>query len=131
LAISFTGSGHGENEHKIKANHDKEVADFLLNTRKYPDWVVTCSFYIALHCVDAFAHRNGIRTFDPGLDEDITAHRKRELYVRKDLKTYFNIYKKLHDRSNQARYDPKYFQLIPTYLPAQMVKLAEKFLALL
>lgn len=118
---------HGEKEHREKAQHDLKIAEKMLNNNNYPDWVVICSFYSALHYVDAFAHKLGKTSFKPRLGEKITAHRKRELFVRRHMKEFFASYKRLHDRSTQARYDPEYYKLMFPKIPSSAVKSAKRF----
>ena len=123
-----------DTDHKSKAEHDKETAQILLNNGKFPDWVITCSFYFALHCVDAYAHKHGVQDFKPALGERISAHKKRERYVWNALRSYFNSYSRLLDVSTQARYDPQYFTLVSKYapkVPEKLFKEAELFTKLL
>lgn len=119
---------HNGKEHVSKALHDREIAEYLLEKNLFPDWVITCSFYFVLHCVDSYAHKLGIRSFDPAPDENKSAHRKRELFVQKNLKDYFFWYMKLKDRSSQARYDPTYFQLIKPGYPKELFDKTKCFL---
>lgn len=125
---------HCDADHKSKAEHDKETAQTLLSGDKFPDWVITCSFYFALHCVDTYAHRHGVQDFKPRPNEKISPHKKRELYVWNVLRSYFNSYKRLLDVSIQARYDPQYFTLVNKYapkIPKKLFKEAESFMKLL
>jgi hypothetical protein len=123
-------STHGGTDHKAKADHDLKTAELLLAEGNHPDWVVTCSFYTALHCVDAYAHKLGITSFDPKPEEKLTAHSKRERFVKNNMQTYFGYYKWLHDRSTQARYDPQYFKLMFANVPSSAVKDAKIFVGL-
>jgi hypothetical protein len=123
-------SSHSDVDHRSKADHDLKVAEQLLTDGHYPDWVITCSFYTALHCVDAYAHKLGIASFDPKLGEKLSAHSKRERFVKNQLTKYFVSYKRLHDRSSQARYDPQYFKLMYPSIPVAAVKEAKTFFAL-
>lgn len=115
-------------EHKQKANHDKEIAESLQTTNKSPDWVVICSFYSALHSVDACAHKYGVPNFDPAPDEKTTAHQKRLRWVEKNLRDYFGRYNVLLSHSEQCRYDPSYFKKMLPIVPLTMIKLAKQFL---
>ena len=119
---------HGFDEHKQKASHDKEIAEVLQREGAFPDWVVTCSFYSALHSVDAYAHKLGVKTFTPEPDEETNAHQKRVRFVEKNLKGYFGIYNILLSHSEQCRYDPDYFKLMHPNVPETMLKLANQFL---
>jgi hypothetical protein len=128
LATSPLSKKHGFGEHKQKAEHDRDLAERLYQESVFPDWVVTCSFYCALHSVDAYAHKLGIETFEPKPDEKTNAHRKRLRFVQSSLQVYFGRYNILLNRSEQCRYDPDYFRLMPKSLPETMLKLAEQFL---
>lgn len=128
LAISPLSKKHGITEHKQKASHDKDLAEKLYQDDIFPDWVVTCSFYSALHSVDAYAHKLGIDTFEPKPNEKTNAHRKRLRFVEDNLKPFFGRYNILLNRSEQCRYDPDYFKLMPKNLPETMLKLANQFL---
>jgi hypothetical protein len=122
---------HGDAEHASKAEHDKCLAEMLLANGKFPDWVITSSFYLALHCVDAYAHRLGIRDFMPAKEEKLSVHGKRERFVKANLNNHFIKYKWLHDRSNQARYDPLYFKLMPIGTATASLADAKQFLGIL
>lgn len=122
---------HGDVEHALKAEHDKCLAEVLLADGKFPDWVTTCSFYLALHCVDAYAHRQGIKDFLPAKGEKLSVHGKRERFVKDKLNKHFISYKWLHDRSNQARYDPLYFRLMPIGTATSCLADAKQFLSIL
>jgi hypothetical protein len=122
---------HGDVEHMSKADHDKSLAEVLLADGKYPDWVITCSFYLALHCIDAYAHRLGITDFSPAKGENISVHGKRERFVKARLNNHFINYKRLHDRSNQARYDPLYYKLMTIGTASTCLADAKQFLGIL
>lgn len=122
---------HGSEEHKEKANHDKDLAETLFKNGGFPDWVVTCSFYFALHCVDAYAHKLGIKSFEAKLDENMTPHGKRIRFVKNNLNAYFGWYNTLFSHCEQCRYDPEYFKLMKPNVPQTMLEDAKKFLLLL
>jgi len=122
---------HGDAEHMSKAEHDKCLAEALLTDGKFPDWVITCSFYLALHCVDAYAHTQGVTDFIPKPGEKLTVHGKRERFVKDKLNNCFFHYKWLHDRSNQARYDPLYYKLMPAGLANACLTDAKQFLTII
>ncbi len=121
---------HGEAEHMQKADHDRCLAEALSTDGKFPDWVITCSFYVALHCVDAYAHTQGV-TFVAVQGEKLSLHGKRERFVKAKLNNHFINYKWLHDRSNQARYDPSYFKLMPIGTATACLADAKQFLNIL
>ncbi len=130
MATPLVVKKHGLEEHKQKATHDKNLAEKLHHDNTFPDWVVTCSFYSALHCVDAYAHRLGIESFVPRPDEDTTAHKKRERFVERNLKALFGSYEILLNHSKQGRYDPEYYRLMLPIVPNTMLKLAGQFFTL-
>jgi hypothetical protein len=113
--------------HQEKARHDKELADTLYSQSKFPDWIVTCSFYSALHCIDAYAHKLGIMSFEPTIDDKLTAHQKRLRFIDHSLKAYFGFYQTLYSHCRQCRYDPEYYKLMLPIVPEKMVKLANRF----
>lgn len=121
---------HGTEEHKQKATHDKNLAEKLHHDNAFPDWVVTCSFYSALHCVDAYAHKLRIESFKPSPDEKISPHRKRELFVERYMRNLFGSYEILRNHCDQCRYDPEYYRLMLPIVPSTMLKLADQFLSL-
>jgi len=130
MASSCGQAVHGIKDHKGKAEHDLKIAEFLLADGNYPDWVITCSFYTAVHYVDAYAHKLGINSFEPKLGERITAHGKRMRFVKNQLNQFFIGYKRLYDRCIQSRYDPQYYRLMPTSYPSLAVKDAKNFTTL-
>jgi hypothetical protein len=125
---SYKETSHDSDAHKNKARHDEALAQRLCENNNFPDWSIVCSFYFALHCVDAYAHKLGIKTFEPGPDEKISAHGKRRRFVRNNLRNLFSSYGKLYSRSEQCRYDPVYYKLISEKLPEKMLEEAKKFL---
>jgi hypothetical protein len=132
LATSPVTKKHGAEEHKQKAIHDKDLAEKLQHDNAFPDWVVTCSFYSALHCIDAYAHKLGKHdSFEAGPDENIGAHTKRAIFVDRTLgREFFGSYNTLRSHCDQCRYDPKYYKLMLPIVPNTMLKLAQKFLKL-
>jgi hypothetical protein len=117
-------------EHKQKANHDKDLAELLCNQATFPDWAVICSFYSALHSVDAYAHKRGVLSFEPAPAEKQSAHQKRLRYIDYSLKEFFGFYEILYNHCRQCRYDPEYFRLMTKNVPDTMLKLAKRFLTL-
>jgi hypothetical protein len=126
LSCGYGPALHNDKDHK-KAEHDLKIAEFLLADGNYPDWVITCCFYTALHYVDAYAHKLGIESFDPKLGERKTTHGKRIRFVKYNLKDFFVRYKKLYDRCLQVRYDPKYYKLMFPNIPGSALKAARTF----
>lgn len=130
LSTSTGIASHGIAEHKTKAEHDLKIAQLLLDKGDFLDWVITCSFYSAMHCVDAYAHKCGVTSFKPRLGEKTNAHRKRMRFVNNYLKHLFINYKRLFDRSTQARYDPQYFKLMYPKIPCSAVNDAKSFFSI-
>jgi len=118
-------------DHKQKGSHDGDLAEKLQKEGFYPDWVVTCSFYSALHFVDAYAHTLGVRTFEPAIDEKLSAHQKRLRFIDRCLKDYFGTYESLYNHCRLCRYDPEYYRLMLPIVPETMLKLARKFTTLM
>jgi hypothetical protein len=120
--------------HKSQASHNERFVSFLNPTQtKYPDWVATGAFYIALHYVNASAVRLGInwRNFpdwlSPAERKQISSHTKRVMYVNKYFKGFFRDYNRLLNESYNARYDPIYVKLVKTTTPDLLFQIALKF----
>lgn len=106
-------SKHTAEDHINKLKHDCDLAQELAEKEDYYDWTITCAFYYAVHCVEAYAHKIGKeRELLGELGDEESLHRKRERFVYKHLRDYFGIYRRLYDKSRQSRYDPTYFQKI-------------------
>lgn len=127
MSSPYGQAQHDDKDHKSKAEHDLKIAEFLLTDGNYPDWVITCSFYTALHFVDAYAHKLGITSFEPRLGEKMTAHGKRIRFVNNELRRSFSNYKRLYDRCHQARYDPQYYKAMLPNVPSSAVRDAKVF----
>ena len=109
--------------HIEKAKHNTEFSMSLLET-KFKDWLITGSFYIALHYVDAHATKNKVKfEYLPGEE---TMHGLRRRYVRRKLRDLFTWYERLFQESMNARYDPIYLKRIK-YNPKGLFELALKF----
>lgn len=118
---------HNDADHEEKAGHDKDLAERLFKDGSFPDWVIVSSFYFALHCVDAYAHRHKVRSFESGPDENISPHGKRIRFIKRNLKEFFSSYGRLFSRCHQCRYDPQYFKLVPPITVKKTLELAGKF----
>lgn len=123
-------SNHGENlisrrisPHTDKAKHNTEFAASLFGT-KFIDWLITGSFYVALHYVDAHAAKNKVK-FEV-LPGEETMHGLRRRYVRRKLRTLFTAYERLYQESMNARYDPLYLKRMRVD-PKNLFELALKF----
>jgi len=68
------------------------------------DWLITASFYVAVHCVDALLADRGIHPRNhPFRNNQVGA-----MFGRTNW-TVFNRYMKLYNRSRQARYEENDF----------------------
>jgi uncharacterized protein (UPF0332 family) len=100
-------------EHETKrdgADFTKSELRASENRKKHADWVVTISFYKALHAVDAFLADKGIHP-----DEHIGKRgyaRGRNERVRENhvLKKIYPKYKALFQASQRARYEAFTFE---------------------
>jgi len=116
-------TGIKASRHVDKAKHNTEFSSYLLKT-KFKDWLITGSFYVALHYVDAHAAKNDVRfEYLPGEE---TMHGIRRKYVRKKLRKLFSSYERLFQESMNARYDPIYLKKI-RYDPEDLFRLALEF----
>ena len=116
-------SSIGMSYHIDKAKHNTEFSASLLET-KFKDWLITGSFYIALHYVDAHAAKNKVKfQYLPGEE---TLHGLRRRYVRAKLRHLFTSYERLFQESMNARYDPIYLKRIK-FDPKDLFELALKF----
>lgn len=87
-----------KNDHKAKAEHDKQFVDSLdLSTTPYLDWAITGLFYAALHYVEAYFAT--MKRHSPD-------HRTRDSAIQRDsrIKTIYNDYNDLKNYSINARY---------------------------
>lgn len=112
-----------DKRHQIQVKHNGELlleqcfTDGLSSTsKKFNDWLVTVSFYIALHHIHTFLLRNNFESrFDNHFDRNnylkILAQRNRQ--VRDIIEKYLT----LHKLSNLCRYCPCQFH----YLNAKKV----------
>jgi hypothetical protein len=94
-----------EAEHLQQARHNEALAKLLAQDMTYRDWIITTSFYAALHYVEAnFAKRLGFHGEIHGGD---IPHVWR-LKVLDDRTKFsfdcFRAYKKLYAASRHARY---------------------------
>lgn len=104
---------HTADDHIKKLKHDCNVAQKLAGEEDCYDWTIICTFYYAIHCVEAYAHQIGKeRELVGEIWDETSLHRKRERFVRKYLKDYFTIYERLYEKSRKSRYDPTYFEKI-------------------
>lgn len=100
----------------LHAAHNEEVCDFLLESKRYNDWVVTTAFYSALHFVqnDIFPitiKGKKYNTFNKYYwrfakknNENISKHSATIDAVKKHNPKCYSYYKSLHDSCMNARY---------------------------
>lgn len=101
---------------KAHAEHNKKVCEHLLTSTLYHDWVVTTSFYAALHFVQAkiFPFTENSTTFN-SVDEyveyknkisgrSISKHKATINLVKQQLPSIAKEYKRMHDTCMTVRY---------------------------
>lgn len=97
--------------------HNKEVCDYLIKSKKYNDWVITTSFYSALHYLRenifpvmyedgtplsnfeeyySYLRKNGIEK---------SQHKALIDLVEKELKEVANLYRQLYTLCRTSRYN--------------------------
>jgi hypothetical protein len=93
--------------HEAQSEHNRALAD-ALDSEKCPDWVITSSFYAALHLVDA-AIRNEFTGVEPH------SHPSRINYIARSacLKSIATDYQWLYDRCHEARYRKPHTDIRP------------------
>ena len=87
-------------EHQRQAAHNRAFASsFDLATTPYRDWVVTASFYSALHLVEWFLKSRGHTARRD--------HQLRDAYIARfaDLRAIYPDYSELKFQSEAARYE--------------------------
>lgn len=105
-------------EHLKKAKHNEAFfISFDIDKTLYLDWVVNGIFYSALHYIEAY-----LATQDKHSD----SHFSRNIFIEEDTRLgrrfYRDMYRSLHDDSNDARYNMRDFtpdeikrHIIPQY----------------
>lgn len=95
------------------ARHNKEACDHLHSVSKFPDWVVTTSFYCAMHYAHAIIFPyTELGTTYRNLEDYFNRHKKNgdtkhSVTLGLIQKLHFNIsdkYKQLKDTAHTARY---------------------------
>ena len=97
--------------HLYQAHHNENLAADLLSKLIYKDWLITTSFYSAIHYVEA---KLATRTppihplKDVPRDSSgrayVSPHQFREDLVHRHYKSIFKEYRMLKEKSEQARY---------------------------
>jgi len=106
--------------HMTQATHNKKLADEPLfpptdPNSPYRDWVITISFYAALHYFTSYCNKT------PGLPKKFKSHKKRNDWIKKTtdvkIRSMRSDYLALHKVCEDARYTPLYYNSIsPTDL---------------
>ena len=100
------------NAHLTQAKHNESLAQDLFNTLSYKDWIITVSFYAAIHYIEAEL-ANLIRPIHSDSDVPInpntgkqrcSVHQWREELVRKHFRQIFKDFRFLRTQSQIARY---------------------------
>jgi hypothetical protein len=86
-----------EEQHLAQFEHNEQIARRLSEAADY-DWAVIASFYAALHLVQAYFERTGIRA-------DSHRQRGREILRLDALQGVFEAYTILRQYSEQCRYE--------------------------
>ena len=106
---------HTAEDHVRKLKHDCKLAQKLAEGEEYCDWTIICTFYFAVHCIEAYAHKKRLERFlkynSHGRGNQ-NLHQLRQRFVDEYLPKYFTLYIRLYDKSRASRYDPKYFERI-------------------
>jgi hypothetical protein len=120
---------------KRQASSDHAAA-LLLDAKnsKFPDWIVTISFYMALHMVNAHAAQAGwkwqkFRKNDP---HKISRHSQTLRYVSITFgRIIFRKYNRLYSECWSARYDPFYLRNTNPSDAAELFKVAEELMQIM
>lgn len=118
--------------HKAQALHNHNFVQSLSPAKpQFPDWVITGSFYMALHCVNAHAAKKKWKwkRYGPRDPFKVSRHTQTLRYVKDKLgMRLFKDYNHLYTECWNARYDPFFLKRI--YLPkvTKLFNIAMKFL---
>jgi len=93
-------------DHLAQAQHNEAFASQLMTDLKYKDWLITVSFYAAIHYVEAeFTKLPGVSHSETSVPPNTSLHAHRENLVRQHFgKPVWQDYRKLHIASNTPRY---------------------------
>jgi len=92
--------------HLTQARHNKKAAKHLLeNNCTFPDWVVTCAFYSALHCFEAHLYeRKNDHSESLARQSSISPHVFRKEFIHKNHRVIFRDWTDLFHECSIARY---------------------------
>lgn len=79
------------------AEHNEKVCRFLKKKPDFSDWIITVTFYAALHYVEH-------KLLSDHKIKNSKSHKKRKAVVQKNLPNIFGEYSHLLDMSQNARY---------------------------
>jgi len=93
--------------HLIQARHNEELIQLLgPDSREFPDWVITATFYSALHYLEAgFSNNNNILHSHQCKRQNEPIHRTRQRLLRSHhSQQAYQSYRNLYDASIISRY---------------------------
>jgi len=118
--------------HKAQASHNYNFVQSLSPAKpRFPDWVITGSFYMALHCVNAHAAKKGWKwkKYHPRDPSRISPYTQRLRYVENKLgMDFFKKFNRLLQECWNARYDPFFLKKIYPSKANKLFGIATKFL---
>ncbi len=102
----------GYSDHRDQAQHNEELCKIFVNAKnadllnRYYDWLVTITFYAAIHYVEAdFFMDSDIEHTETSKPSKTSEHTHRQNLVRRKYgKKCWNSYRKLRNASRIARY---------------------------
>ena len=97
--------------HIQQSEHNEELVNILRkNFPEYSDWIITGTFYFALHRVQAALWQD--HQLYPDKHEHEDYRRSRNKLVSMLYPSYWKTYFQLYNESWKARYNPKYYTRI-------------------
>jgi len=102
-----------EAEHSNQATRNQAFLD-TIDATQYPDWVITVSFYKALHLVETIMVRRGLATGD---------HKTRNQQLKNNFPAIWRHYNPLYIQSQAARY------LCVTFRPTDIIWVRDRLRA--
>lgn len=94
-------------DHIHQAEHNEKFGEHLLSQLpQFRDWLITVSFYAAIHYVEAsFAQKPDIGHTETRAPEEVSQHQFRQEMVRREFgNECWKSYRKLRDASRNVRY---------------------------
>jgi len=91
--------------HLTQARHNKKLAKYLLkNNYIFPDWVVTCAFYVAIHCFEAHLYERRNNHSESLAPPGQSCHFFRKEFIRRNHEIIFIDWRDLYVECGIARY---------------------------